>query len=539
MIAKSELPVYDIVCMKYQYKKMNYEFIGGDTMDHSILKTNRPPYGIIAILLIGAFISMLNETLLNVALPTIMKDLNISASTAQWLATGYMLVNGVMIPSTAFLIQKYSVRRLFLTAISLFTVGTILAGFAPHFSILLVARMIQASGSAIMMPLLMNVMLTGFPVEKRGGVMGLFGLVFIFAPAIGPTLSGWLLEHYDWRMLFHLVTPIAIIVLLIGVFLLKDKKDKVDLRLDLFSLLLSSVAFGGMLYGFSSAGSKGWDSPQVYITIVVGAISLVLFILRQSKLEKPMLNFKVYKYPMFALSSAISIVISMALFSGMLLLPIYVQTIRGISTLHSGLLMLPGSLLMGIMSPITGKLFDKFGGRVLAIIGLTITTITTYFFSKLTLDTSYTQLIILYSARMFGMSMVMMPVMTNGLNQLPARYYPHGTAMNNTLQQVSGAIGSALLVTIMSNRTKTHATDLAASAMKHLTGQPTPAVIAQMKQQVAMKAMLEGINDSFIVAVGISCVALILAFFIKRAKQAEDPMEKQAGNKVTPKLAEN
>ncbi|MDQ0201396.1 MDR family MFS transporter [Neobacillus ginsengisoli] len=508
-------------------------------MDHSISKTNRPPYGIIAILLIGAFISMLNETLLNVALPTIMKDLNISASTVQWLATGYMLVNGVMIPSTAFLIQKYSVRRLFLTAISIFTVGTILAGFAPHFSILLVARMIQASGSAIMMPLLMNVMLTGFPVEKRGGVMGLFGLVFIFAPAIGPTLSGWLLEHYDWRMLFHLVTPIAIIVLLIGVFLLKDKKDKVDLRLDLFSLLLSSVAFGGMLYGFSSAGSKGWDSPQVYITIVVGAISLVLFILRQSKLEKPMLNFKVYKYPMFALSSAISIVISMALFSGMLLLPIYVQTIRGISTLHSGLLMLPGSLLMGIMSPITGKLFDKFGGRVLAIIGLTITTITTYFFSKLTLDTSYTQLIILYSARMFGMSMVMMPIMTNGLNQLPARYYPHGTAMNNTLQQVSGAIGSALLVTIMSNRTKTHATDLAASAMKHLTGQPTPAVIAQMKQQVAMKAMLEGINDSFIVAVGISCVALILAFFIKRAKQAEDPMEKQAGNKVTPKLAEN
>jgi EmrB/QacA subfamily drug resistance transporter len=518
---------------------MNYEFIGGNTMDHSISKINRPPYGIIAILLIGAFISMLNETLLNVALPTIMKDLNISASTAQWLSTGYMLVNGVMIPSTAFLIQKYSVRRLFLTAISLFTVGTILAGFAPHFSVLLVARMIQASGSAIMMPLLMNVMLTGFPVEKRGGVMGLFGLVFIFAPAIGPTLSGWLLEHYDWRMLFHLVAPIAVIVLLIGLFLLKDKKDKVDIRLDLFSLLLSSVGFGGLLYGFSSAGSKGWDSPQVYVTIIVGAISLVSFIIRQSKLEKPMLNFKVYKYPMFALSSAISIVISMALFSGMLLLPIYVQTIRGISTLHSGLLMLPGSLLMGIMSPITGKLFDKFGGRVLAIIGLTITTITTYFFSKLSLDTSYTQLIILYSARMFGMSMVMMPVMTNGLNQLPARYYPHGTAMNNTLQQVSGAIGSALLITIMSNRTKTHATDIAASAMKHLTGKPTPAVLAEMKHQITMKAMLEGINDSFLVAVGISSVALILAFFIKRSKQAEDPMEKQASNKVTPKLAEN
>jgi EmrB/QacA subfamily drug resistance transporter len=504
------------------------------------MKNNRPPYGILTILMIGAFISMLNETLLNIALPSIMKDLDVGASTVQWLSTGYMLVNGVMIPATAFLIQKYSVRGLFLTAISLFTAGTILAGFSHFFSVLLLARMIQASGSAIMMPLLMNVMLTSFPPEKRGAAMGLFGLVFIFAPAVGPTLSGYLVEHHNWRILFDLVAPIAAITLLIGVFLLKDKKEKVDIRLDFLSLVLSSIAFGGILYGFSSAGDKGWDSLQVYGTIIAGAISLVIFILRQNKLEKPMLNFKIYKYPMFALSSAISIVISMALFSAMLLMPIYLQTIRGISPLKSGLLLLPGSILMGIMSPITGKLFDRFGGRILAVIGLTITTYTTYLFSKLTMDTSYTQLIFIYSARMFGMSMVMMPVMTNGLNQLPARFYPHGTAMNNTLQQVSGAIGSALLVTIMSDRTKTHATDLAASAMKHLTGKPTPEMIATMKQQIAMKAMLEGINDSFLVSVGIACIALILAFFIKRAKQAADPSETMSsGKKVVNKLIES
>lgn len=509
-------------------------------MNQSTTKNDRPPYGILAILMIGAFIAMLNETLLNVALPSIMRDLAVNPSTVQWLSTGYMLVNGVLIPTTAFLIQKYSVRGLFITAIGLFSAGTIIAGFAPSFSYLLVARMIQASGTAIMMPLLMNVMLTSFPPEKRGGAMGLFGLVFIFAPAVGPTLSGWLIEHYDWRMLFHFVSPIAVIVLLIGIFLLKDKKGKVDIRLDLLSLLLSSVAFGGLLYGFSSAGNKGWDSPLVYVTIIVGAISLIAFIFRQLKLEKPMLEFRVYKFPMFALSSAISIVISMAMFSAMLLLPIYVQSIRGISPMKSGLMMLPGAILMGFMSPITGKLFDKFGGRILAVIGLTITVLTSYFFSQLTLHTSYSHLILLYSARMFGMSMVMMPVMTNGLNQLPARFYPHGTAMNSTLQQVSGAIGSALLVTIMSNRTKTHATDLAASAMKHLTGKPTPAMLAEMKQQIATKAMLEGINDSFIVSVGIAIIALVLAFFIKRAKQAEDPIEEnQAGKKVINKLVEN
>lgn len=498
----------------------------------------RPPYGIITILMIGAFIAFLNNTLLNIALPSIMKDLDVEPSTVQWLSTGYMLVNGILIPTTAFLIQKYSVRHLFIIAMILFNIGTLAAGFAHVFPLLLAGRMIQASGSAILMPLLMNVMLTSFPIEKRGTAMGFFGLVMMGAPAIGPTLSGWLIEHYDWRMLFHFVTPIALAILIIGFFLLKDKKEKVVSHLDLLSVLLSSLGFGGLLYGFSSAGSKGWDSPYVYVTLIVGGISLVLFILRQLKLDKPMLNFKIYKYPMFALSSAISIVVTMAMFSAMMLLPIYTQTLRGIKPFDAGLMLLPGALLMAIMSPITGKLFDKIGGRILAIIGLAIMTVTTYFLSKLTLDTSYTNLIILYSLRMFGMSMVMMPVSTNGLNQLPKQYYPHGTAMNNTLQQVSGAIGTALLITIMSNRTESYAKDLAADAMKNVTGKPSPEMLVQMKQEITAKAMLEGINFSFYVTVFVALVALVLAFFIKRATPAEEIIEQQ-NTTYNKKLAEN
>jgi EmrB/QacA subfamily drug resistance transporter len=312
---------------------------------------------------------------------------------------------------------------------------------------------------------------------------------------------------------------------------LKDKKEKVDLRLDFLSVILSSVGFGSLLYGFSSAGTKGWDSPWVYGMIVLGVVSLVIFITRQSKLERPMLNFKVFKYPMFALSSSITMVVNMALFSGMLMIPIYVQTIRGISPLDAGLLMLPGALVMAVMSPITGKLFDKFGGRVLATSGLLLTVVTTYLFSKLTQDTSYTNLIILNSIRMFGMSMVMMPVSTNGLNQLPRRYYPHGTAMNNTLNQVSGAIGTALLITVMSNRTVTHTKELMQDAMKNVTGQPSEAAMAQMQQQVAMEGMLHGINDAFLVASGIAAVALVLAFFIKRSTPAEEPIEELPVNK--------
>jgi EmrB/QacA subfamily drug resistance transporter len=504
-------------------------------------ETKRPPYGIISILMIGAFIAFLNNTLLNIALPSIMADLEVDASTVQWLTTGFMLVNGILIPTTAFLIQKYSVRKLFIVAMGLFTAGTILAGLAHVFPVLLAGRMTQAAGSAIMMPLLMNVMLVSFPIEKRGAAMGVFGLVLMGAPAIGPTLSGWLIEHYDWRMLFHFVTPIAVIVLLIGFFLLKDKKEKVDIRLDFLSVLLTSVGFGGLLYGFSSAGKQGWDSPQVYLTITIGAISLLVSILRQLKQDQPMLNYRIFKYPMFALSSVISMVLTMAMFSGMLLLPIYVQTIRGISPLDAGLMMLPGAILMALMSPITGKLFDKFGGRLLAIIGLIITVVTSYLFSQLTLETTYTQLLLLYSVRMLGMSMVMMPVSTNGLNQLPARFYPHGTAMNNTLQQVSGAIGTALLVTIMSNRAESKAKELGEAAMANLTEQPTEAALAQMQQQIMMSATLDGINFAFFVSVFIAAVALILAFFMKRAKQAEDTIEENpAGKKVVNnKLAEN
>jgi EmrB/QacA subfamily drug resistance transporter len=509
-------------------------------MEHEKNETKRPPYGVISILMIGAFIAFLNNTLLNIALPSIMADLKVDASTVQWLTTGFMLINGVLIPTTAFLIQKYSVRGLFLVAMGLFTAGTILAGVAHIFPVLLAGRMTQAAGSAIMMPLLMNVMLVSFPIEKRGAAMGVFGLVLMGAPAIGPTLSGWLIEHYDWRMLFHFVTPIAVIVLLIGFFLLKDKKEKVAIRLDFLSVLLTSMGFGGLLYGFSSAGKQGWDSPQVYLTIAIGAISLLVSILRQLKQDKPMLNYRIFKYPMFALSSVISMVLTMAMFSGMLLLPIYVQTVRGISPFDAGLMMLPGAIIMALMSPITGKLFDKFGGRLLAITGLVITVITSYLFSQLTLETTYTQLLLLFSVRMFGMSMVMMPVSTNGLNQLPARFYPHGTAMNNTLQQVSGAIGTALLVTVMSNRAESKAKELGEAAMANLTEQPTQEALAQMKQQIMMSATLDGINFAFFVSVFIAAVALVLAFFMKRVKQAEDTIEKNpAEKKVVNKLAEN
>lgn len=479
----------------------------------------KPPYGMIAILFIGAFIALLNNTLLNVALPTIMVEFDVKPSVVQWLTTGYMLINGILIPASAFFIQKFSNRKLFLTAMVLFTLGTLLAMLAPSFSVLVIARMIQASGSAMMMPLLMNVMLTAFPIERRGAAMGIFGLVMITAPAIGPTLSGWVIEHYTWRTLFGIVLPFSILILIYAFFKLRNITPNRDMKLDVFSLVLSSVGFGGLLYGFSSAGDKGWDSLLVYGTIIVGTIALVAFIVRQLRMDDPMLDFKIYKHPMFALSSAISIVLSIAMFSGMILTPLYVQTIRGISPFHSGLLMLPGAIVMGLMSPITGRLFDKYGPRILAMIGLTITVISTFYLSRLGMESGYYYIMMVYTIRMLGISMVMMPVMTNGLNQLPMISNPHGTAMNNTLQQVSGAIGSAILLTIMTKRMESTGAELFAEAQASGNAPSTAEGLAKLQEQLGAQAMLDGISFSFFISTIVAIVALALSFFMKRVTQ--------------------
>lgn len=496
------------------YKKYTDSLSGRNLRMNEIQK--KPPYAMIAILFVGAFIAFLNNTLLNVALPTIMVEFDVKPSMVQWLTTGYMLVNGILIPASAFFVQRFTNRKLFITAMVLFTLGTLLAVIAPEFWVLILARMIQAAGSAMLMPLLMNVMLTAFPIERRGAAMGMFGLVMISAPAIGPTLSGFIIEHYDWRALFEFVLPLAIIVLLLAIFKFRNITSNSKVKLDVFSLVLSSIGFGALLYGFSSASDKGWDAPIVYGTIIIGVLSLIWFVLRQLKLEEPMLDVRIYKYPMFALSSVISIFVSAAMFSGMILTPLYVQTIRGISPLHSGLLMLPGALAMALMSPITGKLFDKFGARTLAVVGLIITSIGTYLMSNLGMDSDYYYIMAVYTIRMFGMSMVMMPIMTNGLNQLPMNLNPHGTATNSTLQQVSGAIGSAIFITIMNSKMESTAKVLAADAAAAGNVPTASDAFAQFQAQIGMQAMLEGINYTFFIATVVTVVALILSLFVKR-----------------------
>lgn len=450
---------------------------------------------LMVVLLSGAFITILNQTLLATALPPIMKDLNITESTVQWLQSIFMLVNGIMIPITAFLIEKYTTRKLFLTAMSIFALGTLVAAVSPGFSFLLFGRILQGAGAGIMMPLLQTIMFLIFPVEKRGTAMGIYGLVIAFAPAIGPSLSGYLVDQFPWRSVFYVVLPIAILNLIAAFFLLKNVTEQTNPKVDILSIILSTFGFGGLLYGFSIAGEMGWLSINVGLSIVIGAISLYLFITRQLKLDEPILEFRVFKYRVFTLATVLSMIVFAGMIATTVILPLFMQTMLGFNAFHSGLMLLPGAVVMGIMNPITGRLFDKHGAKWLLRIGFMIVTITTFMFTNLSDETTFAYLAILNSVRMLGIAMVMMPSTTFGLNQLPKKLIPHGTAMNNTFRQVAGSVGTAVLVTVM---------------------------VTAAIPDGTLSGVIHGVNVSFIVAGLISAFGLLLSFRIKNTLPNQD-----------------
>lgn len=453
---------------------------------------------IVALLLAGSFIAILNQTLMITAIPPIREEMGITANSAQWLTTIFMLVNGIMIPVSAFLIDRFTTRQIFLTAMSVFAFGTLVAAIAPNFSFLLVGRFIQSAGAGVMLPLMQTVFLLIFPVNRRGSVMGLVGLVISFAPAIGPSLSGYITEYFSWRFLFFLILPIALIDILVAYFVMKNVTETKKPKLDILSIVLSSLGFGGLLYGFTSAGNNGWGSLLTILTLIVGVISLAWFILRQLKLTYPMLEFRVFTYSIFPLTVSLGMIGFMGLIAVETLIPLYMQEGREFTAAESGLVILPGALLTGLLSPITGRIFDRIGARWLAIIGFCFLTAGSLLFTVLDEQTSLTYLTVVFALRMLGISMVMMPLATAGLNQLPNRLIAHGAAMDNTFRNVAASVGTAIIVTVMTTSER----------------------IAENAGEIYPK--ISGANTAFLVLSIITLIGLVLSFFVTNKKPIEN-----------------
>ncbi|MDP9997416.1 MULTISPECIES: MDR family MFS transporter [Pseudarthrobacter] len=418
-------------------------------------KMSRESVTIIATLLVATFVVILNETIMNVALQRLMVDLGVDAPTVQWLSTGFMLTMAVVIPTTGFILQSLSTRAVFMLAMGLFAGGTALAAVAPGFEILLLARIVQAGGTAIMLPLLMTTILTLVPLAKRGAVMGNVSIAISVAPAMGPTVSGMILEHFTWRFMFVFVLPVALAALAIGARYLTNIGETEKTKLDILSVLLTVPAFGGLVYGLSQiGGGHGGQSGPGTVAIaalVIGVASLTVFVLRQLRLQKaeaPLLDLRAFNFRMFTVSVLLMVVAMMALFGGVILLPLYLQEIRGLGSLETGLVLLPGGLAMGLLGPFIGRLFDRIGPLPLTVTGSVLMVLSLWQFSMLDAGTPVWWIVTLHVGLSFGLALLFTPAFTTGLNPLPPHLYSHGSAIMSTTQQVAGAAGTALLVSI-------------------------------------------------------------------------------------------
>lgn len=476
-------------------KHQKYEYLADDP--------NFKTLPIILSLIIGAFFAILNETLLNIALTSLMKEFDITLPTVQWMTTGFMLIMGIVAPISALLLQWFTTRQLFLSTMTIFTLGTVICAVAPAFPILLIGRLIQAIGTGMLLPIIFNVFLLIYPPFKRGKIMGIVGFVIMFAPTIGPTLSGVIVEYLGWRALFIMVIPFSIFSIAFASKFLINVSEVTKPKIDYLSLVFSTIGFGAVIYGFSSAGKSesGFLSINVLIPIIVGIIGIVLFSIRQLNLKEPLIDLRVFKYPMYTHAILMFLIIIMTMFASEIILPIYMQGPLALTAATAGLILLPGSLLNGAMSPFMGYLFDKFGPRVLMIPASIVLSGAMYVMSRLNVDTPLWIVIVSYILLMLSVSAIMMPAETNGLNQLPKHLYPHGTAVMTTLQPVAGAIGVAVFVSIMNAR-----------QLQFLQNSGDP-----QDPDTINQAMVAGVELVYFISFSISIIAVILSFIVYRA----------------------
>lgn len=465
-------------------------------------QTGIKPIPILIAFLIAGFVGLFSETALNMALGNLMIEFDVVSSTVQWITTGYLLTMGILIPVSALLIQWFSTRQLFVASLLFSIAGAIVSGMAPILEVLLLGRVIQAIGTGLLIPLMFNTVLVIFPIHKRGTIMGLVGLVMMSAPAIGPATAGLIIEVLSWNWILWLLIPFLLFSLVYGLLFVQNVTTLTKPKIDVLSILLSTIGFGGIVYGFSVAGHKGWGSPVVISTLIIGIMSLIIFSSRQFKLDKPMLDLRTLKYPMFTLALLSVSATFMIILSSMILLPLYLQIGLGLTALTAGLILMPGGALNGILSPVAGRVYDIYGPKWLLTPGFIIMIIMLWQLSNVTTETTIPMAIFLHSGLMIGVTFVMMPVQTHGLNALPKNLYPDGTALINTLLQVSGSIGTALAITIMSTSQS--------NFLKTVADPSDPSL--------ASTSLTAGVQTAFILGIVLAVFGLMISFFIKSPK---------------------
>ena len=455
----------------------------------------------IAVLLVSAFVVVLNETILSVAIPTLIRDLHITATTGQWLSTGFVLTLAVVIPLSGFLIQRLSTKTLFAIALGAFCAGELLAALAPSFPILLVARIVQGVGAAVITPLLFTTVIDLVPESRRGAMMGNISIVISVAPALGPTVSGVILSIAGWPWLFWSVLPIAVVALVVGVRLIPNTGERTQVPIDWLSLPLSALGFGGLVYGLNAIGAgasgSGISAPTLGIAFGVGAVGLALFLLRQWRLQRrdrALLDLRPFRERVFSASVVVGALALLALLGLSILLPIYLQQVLHVSALETGLLVLPGGLVLGLLGPVVGRVYDRSGPRAVLLPGMAVAAAGFVLLGFVGVGTSVWYVLAGHVVLSLGLAAVLPSVFSAGLGAVPRRFTAYGSAIFATVQQVGGAAGTALVITLLAVGT----------------------ALGRTGGQSAVAAEAGGTRLAFLVCAGVLVVGLGIATMVRR-----------------------
>lgn len=495
------------------------------------------------VVVLGTFMAILDSSIVNVAIPKMMTVFGVSTEEIQWVLTAYMLTMGSVIPLTGYLGDTFGTKKVYIWALVAFTIGSAACGFAWSNSTMIVARVIQALGGGMIMPISMAIIYQVIPPEERGTALGIWGIASMAAPAIGPTLSGYIVEHLDWRLIFTINIPVGIVAIILAAILLKESPTKPAEKFDFIGFITSTVGLVSILYVLGEGASVDWSEFKNVFLIMFGAFSLILFVLNELFRDNPLLDLRVLKIWPFSLSIILSSLTSIALFGGIFLMPLYLQNLQGLTPMQTGMIMFPSAIATGIMMPISGKLFDKFGAKPVVIPGLVLLTWSTYELSQISMDTSSSVIMWLLVVRGIGMGLAMMPSTTAGMNTVPGPLVARASALSNVIRQIASSVGLTSLTTVMQHQQAITYAELSEgissfnnAAMQAQTtlqglytasglGAEAPGMaLMNLYGMVQKQATMLSINDTFMISAVIALLTVPLAIFLPK-KTAKVQME--------------
>jgi DHA2 family multidrug resistance protein len=487
----------------------------------------------------GTFMIMLDSTIVNIALAKITTVFGVTVDEAQLVVTSYMLAMAVIMPATGYLSDTYGTKRLYLITMALFTGGSLLCGLAWNNTSLVVFRVIQGLGGGMMSPLGMTMLFKTVPPRERNAVMGLYGIPLILAPVLGPSIGGYLVEYADWRMIFTLNVPIGIAGIALGWLLLRESDLVKGLRFDLRGFLLSAVGFSGLLLGLSDGASDGWTATSTLVKLSIGTVGLIAWVWVELTDKHPLLELRLFENATFTLAMFVNFVLTVGMFGGQLLVPLFLQNFRGLGAAESGMLTMTQALAMLPLMPLIGRLADKVSLRIILLVGLPLVALTNWQFTRMDMNLSDNELRLMLAARGAAMGLVMMPAMTAALNNVPMHLTSRASALVNVSRQVFGSFGTAIFVTILQQRQIFHNAELVQTAtpdnvsLQILLSRAQEMVVQQggsiaqgqaagmaaLYQKLALDSAVWAFEDVFVVASLVTLLAMIPALFLRSQKR--------------------